>query len=155
MGRKKPEVTQWRGAPQMDTGAPVPAIALHEGSLLVAYLVAHPSSASSDEFAVVRFHGVCQHTFGYPNEDALPTHPIFGAGLAFYAFNEIHNSPYLDELGARNGRIFPGTEQHYASFRHWLVAFHDETLEVVGRSVEFIGTIEAPSAAAALAPHAA
>ena len=149
-------VEEWTGAPQMDTGAPVPAICLRGNQLFVAYIVSKPQTDSdTEEYAVVRFDGVRQHTFGYPNDEALSGHPLFATGLKFYAFNEILFSPYLGDLGARNAVAFPGTESHFSGLRHWIVTFHDETLEVVGDSIAFVGAIGAESAAAAIARHAA
>src|SRR5262245_12970789 len=125
------EIDEWSGAPQMDTGAPMPAICLRDrgGSrqLYVAYMVSEPevTPGFDEQFAVVRFSGVRQHTFGYPNDEALPGHPLYPGGLRFYAFNEIIGSPYLRELGNRNAKTFPGTEHYYTRLRHWIVTFHD------------------------------
>ena len=146
------DVTEWTGAPRMDTGAPMPGIALKGDRLFVAYIVARDeNTADAGEFAVVRFDGVLQHTFGYPNDEALGGHPLHPAGLQSYAFNEIADSPYLRELGARNTRAFIGGETLFSSLEHWIVTFHDETLEVVGNSVRFLGVVDARSADEAIA----
>ena len=64
------------------------------------------------------------------------------------------DSPYLRELGQRNARNFPGTEDHFVQQRHWIVVFHDETLEVIGDSVTCLGVEGAASAADAISQHA-
>jgi hypothetical protein len=150
-------IEEWSGAPHMDTGAPMPAIVVLEAQLYVAYMVsaAELPTEFEERFAVVRFDGVLQHTFGYPNDEALPGHPLYPAGLKYYAFNEVVGSPYLRGLGERNAKTFPGTQEHYIKRRHWIVAFHDETLEVVGDSVTYLGTEDARSARDAIAQHAA
>ena len=134
----------------MCMGAPMPEIALVESNLYIAYIV---SSAHNPEepYAIVRFGGVLQHTFGYPNDEALGAHPLYDYGLQYYSFNEILTSPYLKQLGARNNSVFPGSAGHFTSFRHWLVAFHDETLEVVGSTVELVHVGQYESARHAIA----
>lgn len=140
-------IKEWKGAPQMDTGAPMPHIVLTEDNrdLMCAYIVSEGTieAPSKEEYAVVIFHGVSQFTFGYPNDEALGAHPLYHFGIKFYAFNMIENSPYLLELGRRNATIFPGSEGHYTQKKHLLVAFHDETLEVICRDIEFLGQTEA------------
>jgi len=155
MNKQHCTVEEWSGAPQMDSGAPMPAIFLRETQLFVAYMVSEPQSISgNEEYAVVRFDGVCQHTFGYPNDEALGGHPLYSVGLKFYAFNEVLSSPYLGELGTRNAKRFPGTEIHYTSLKHWIVTFHDETLEVIGHSVAFLGVVPAGTAEEAIERYA-
>lgn len=144
--KSSPKIVEWTDTPQMDTGAPCPAIALREDGLYVAYSVAQ----REDEYAIVRFGGVLQHVFGYPNDEALGQHPLYEAGLKFYAFNAVIDSPHVRELAERNERAFAGSRVRFLERRHWVVTFHDETLEVVGMSIEFLGVARAESAAAAI-----
>ena len=146
------QVSEWQGAPQMETGAPMPGIASDGRQLLVAYIVRDGGAVETFEecYAVVSFSGVLQHTFGYPNEDVLSEHPLYSLGLEAYAFNEIANSPYVGELAARNARAFPESKARYLKHKHWIVTFHDETLEVVANAVEFLGTVGARSAVEAI-----
>lgn len=138
----------------MDTGAPMPAIHVSDEGLFVAYIVSEPMfNGDLEEFAIVEFCGVLQHTFGYPNDEALGGHPLYSSGLQFYEFNEVLESPYVTELGRRNAMSFPGTEQHYDKFRHWIVTFHDETLEVIGTTARVRGRLEAVSGLSALCNH--
>jgi hypothetical protein len=140
-------VKEWKGAPQMDTGAPMPHIILTADNrdLICAYIVSEGTieAPSKEEYAVVIFSGVTQFTFGYPNDEVLGAHPLYRLGIKFYAFNLIENSPYLHELGRRNATIFPGSEGHYTQRKHYLVAFHDETLEVICQDIAFLGQTEA------------
>ena len=135
----------------MDAGAPMPAIQISDSGLFVAYIVSEPSlDGNLENYAVVQFSNVLQHTFGYPNDEALGMHPLYQSGLTFYAFNEVLNSPYVADLANRNEKQFPGSKDHYLKFRHWIVTFHDETLEVIGLSAKVIGSIGATSGAAAI-----
>jgi len=149
----KARVIEWTGAPQMDTGAPMPHIKLLPGrKLLCAYIVSEPTlhEGTKEEFAIVAFRGATQFTFGYPNDEALPAHPLYKIGVSYYAFNRIENSPYLIELGRRNATRFPGSESFWTEKEHYLVAFHDETLEVICSGIEFVNRTTAESAIDAL-----
>ena len=120
-------------------------------SLYVGYVALRDGeNVDGESYAVVHFGGVSQHTFGYPNDEALGGHPLYSLGLSFYAFNEISNSPYLKELAARNAKTHPGSEPEFLRRKHWIVTLHDETLEVIGDTVEFVGTIVARSASEAI-----
>lgn len=131
----------------MDTGSPRPAIHAHEGTLTLAY------RTETDGFAVVRFTNVHQHTFGYPNDEALGGHPLYSRELNFHSFNEVVDSPYLKELDRRNAVNFPGQSSSFTELKHWLVPSHDETLENVGGVPEVLGTIATSSALGAVAHY--
>jgi hypothetical protein len=143
-------VTEWSDPPQMATGAPMPGIYAHDGDLYLAYIVNRARVADHEEFAVIKFSGVLHHSFGYPNDEALGGHPLYKLGLSFYAFNVVSDSPYIKELGERNARVFPGTESMFRSLSHWIVTFHDETLEVVADSAQVAGRVEARNAHSAI-----
>jgi hypothetical protein len=96
------------------------------------------------------FRGVTQFTYGYPNDEALESHPLYKLGMSFCAFNLIEHSPYLVELGRANAVAFPGTENQFIGRKHFVVSFHDETLEVVCRDLEFLGRVEAWNGAEAI-----
>ena len=137
----------------MDTGAPMPGVVADGQDLYLAYIVRSEGLSEFEDFAIVKFTGVLQHIFGYPNDEALGGHAYFPLGLQFYAFNLVKDSPYLRELGERNAKVFPGSESMYESFRHWIVTLHDETLEVIARSAEVAGRVEARDALSAINWH--
>jgi hypothetical protein len=149
MNPRRCQISEWEGAPQIDMGAPMPGIVACGRELFVAYIVADSAPVSEFEalYAVVRFGGVLQHTFGYPGEDGFILHPLFSIGLGGRAFNEVRDSPYVRELGSRYKFFHPA---YLNKLTHWIVGFHDETLEVIGDTVEFIRTVGAASAAEAI-----
>jgi hypothetical protein len=112
-----PRVVEWIEPPQMDTGAPSPAIERSDDWLVVAYI------CRGEQSAVVRFDGVTWVHFGSPNDEGLWEHPFYGVGLGHYAFWEVLDSP----------RIPMGSSQ-----RHWIATFHDETLEIVGTAATVV-----------------
>jgi hypothetical protein len=114
----------------MDTGAPCPAVHSDGSNLLCAYFI-RPTAAPGGSVALLKFEGVLQHRFGYPNDEALQGHPLYQFGLRHYGFFSVENSPLVEEIENQNrchSRHRPGI---YAEFRHWIVTFHDETLEVI------------------------
>jgi len=148
----KIRIIEWKDAPDMNAGAPMPSVSSDGSDLFVAYLVS--DSENDDEYAIVKFKGVLQFTFGYPNDEALVAHPLYKNGLKFYSFNEIENSPAVNELDARNASVFPNSKGMYCSkFRHWVATFHDETLEVIGSSIDLIGQFSACSSEKAIIKH--
>ena len=88
MKKLRRQIKKWSGAPPMSSGVPMPAIRVSENRLYVAYLISDAELADEikKKYAVVRFDGVLQHTFGYPNDEALGGHPLYSAGLRFYEF---------------------------------------------------------------------
>ena len=123
----------------MEAGAPEFVVQRVGDSLVVAYVCRNPEFPGWDSgadpshrgfdiwSAVLRFDGVVWHHFGDPSEEALTTHPLYQFGLDFYGFWEVLNSP----------RVPGGSE-----LRHWIVTFHDETLEVIAASASVVSRRE-------------
>ncbi len=120
----------WTAPPTMDIGAPQPAFARDGDRVWLAY-----RTHRGDHFAVLRFDGVREFSFGDPNDERLDTHPLYEVGLRPYQFHEVHDE-------ATSG----------AALRRWIVTFHDDTLEVTARQADIVvRAIQARSADDALA----
>ena len=116
----------------MDVGAPEPAVYESGDTGWVAYRCnnpdfpgwdsgASPNHPGFDEFcAVVRFIGVESMTLGPPSDERLHEHTLFDLGLEPYAFHVVEDS---DEAT-------PGETSH------WIITFHDETLEVIAEDAD-------------------
>ncbi len=133
-----PKVAKWGEPPPMDTGAPMPAVYSDETGLTCAYVIGATHSESGST-AILRFEGVLYYAMGYPNDEALKANPLYANGLGFYGFHVVENSPLIADLDRRN----QVHERHVAGaymkrFRHWIITFHDETLEVVARNARFM-----------------
>ena len=136
------KLAKWAEPPAMDAGAPMPALFSDTTSLTCAYVIGATHSQSGLT-AILRFDGVLYYAMGYPNDEVLNTHPLYESGLGFYDFHVIENSPLIAALDRQN----QVHTQHVAGtyikrFRHWIVTFHDETLEVVARDARFMRTSE-------------
>ena len=125
-------IQEWTEPPQMNTSAPQPEI-YYGRSVHCAYLT------RDNKVALVRFDNVLLCKVGYPNDEALGAHPLYKSGLSHYAFYLIENSALIDELDKVNEshpcHITGSTAER---FKHWVVTFHDETLEVVAGSATVV-----------------
>lgn len=100
--------------PKMSASSAVfPTARVVGDTLVIAYYL-----SSCDASAVIRFTGVEDWTYGYPNDEGLEEHPLWGKGLTFYEFHEVQ-PPEIDIL-------------------QWIGTFHDGNLTVRAKSVEVI-----------------
>lgn len=137
-----PKVAKWDEPPAMDSGAPMPAVYSDATGLTCAYVIG-PTHSQSGSTAILRFEGVLYYAMGYPNDEVLKVHPLYANGLGFYGFHVVENSPLIADLDRRN----QVHQRHVAGayvkrFRHWIITFHDDTLEVVARNARFVRTSE-------------
>lgn len=105
-----------RRVPQMSSGSGVaPKVCELPGMLHLAFLV-----GTGDASAVLTFTGVRDWHYGYPNDEALDAHPLYGLGLKPYPF---HVTPL-----ARHGE------------RAWVATFHDGTLTVFAADLKVVSS---------------
>jgi len=131
-----PQITYWQEPPQMEPGAPKPSLFVdRRGDLYCAYFVSRAlEDMNLGTVAVLHFKVVLQHRFGYPNEEVLHAHPLYKSGLHHYGFHIVEQSPLIaeiEELNRQHPHHRPG--MHSTRFKHFIIAFHDETLEVVAQ----------------------
>lgn len=84
--------------------------------------------------AVATFKGCQQVLFGYPNDEAQPGHPLYPAGGWSYGFYEVLGSDWAAGLQAQNRLVFPDSAP--SDKRHFLVACHEDLVEVLADNVE-------------------
>jgi len=133
--------------PPCDVGAPLPSLLADDYRLTLFYLIAEKLEhwdgksvrsigrpTEGEQVAIVRFNFPLAHSFGPPNDEAISGHPYYGLGLLPYAAFEVHGSEWLDELKNRN-RVHPyHRDELFQDLRHFILVFHDSTLEVVAES---------------------
>jgi hypothetical protein len=138
-----PILHAWLDPPKMDAGSRCPAIHSDEHRLLCAYYVSD-GVLPQGTVAVLRFEGVLQFRLGYPNDEALHGHPLVKQGLENYQTYLVENSSLIAEIENQN-RVHPAFRPGmYDRFSHWVVTFHDETLEVVALRAAVVGTSQLP-----------
>lgn len=150
---QEPMICVWDDPLQMCPGAPIPSIATYERDLYVAYYTRQHHISNADHLregafsdiapvGLVRFEGLIQLRFGYPNEDILfyKGHSLSKYGLHVYKFQRVENSPWIQDLQVQN-KVHPhDSGKPWTNVSHWLVAFHDETLEVIARHASVLHT---------------
>jgi hypothetical protein len=86
--------------------------------------------------AVVKVEPCLAFRFGYPNDEALPGHPLYDRGFEGVAVYEVLQSSWVAELARQNRVRFPDSDLTTWGARHFLFSFHDSTLEVLGGGLD-------------------
>jgi hypothetical protein len=74
--------------------------------------------------------------FGPPNDEAFTGHPLASRGLEPYAVFEVEQSSWIRQLERMNA-VHPNHKPElFASYRHFVFAFHDSTFEAVADGFE-------------------
>ena len=73
--------------------------------------------------------------FGYPNDEALPGHPLYLQGLTCYGVFEVLGSSWIRQQTEQNRVSFPNTPDDSAS-RHFVFTFHDSTFECIAADLQ-------------------
>ena len=81
-------------------------------------------------FALLEFNRCILTRFGYPNDEALPGHPLYAKGIADYVMCEVLNSSWIDQIAEQNRVAFP-TFNYVDRSRHFVFIFHDSTFECI------------------------
>jgi hypothetical protein len=74
--------------------------------------------AGDEHSVVVRFDGIRDWGYGYPNDEGLEAHPMFGLGLTLYEF-------------------YRGRKGHWGE-RAWIGTFHDGTFTVYAEYLKIL-----------------
>jgi hypothetical protein len=115
--------------------------------------VSEPVLLQTDDAAILTFSAVCLREgkredagygiveldlcsltkFGYPNDEALPGHPLHERGLGGYGVFEVQNSSWKKLKTLQNRVAFPNTPE--STQRHFIFTFHDSTFECIARGL--------------------
>ena len=93
---------------------------------------------------ILEFKQLAKTKFGLPNDEAMPGHPLYEAGLdkIGYGFVEVLDSTWIREEERMNQVKFPRSS--FNGVRHFIVMFHDSTFECL--AVDFELTVsDAPT----------
>lgn len=82
---------------------------------------------------VVEFKRMTSIKIGSPNDEVVRGHPLWGSGLEFYSAHEVENSSWITELMEVDRAHERFDESLWSGRRHFLLTFHDETLECVAK----------------------
>ncbi len=133
--------------PPSSAGAPLPHVFADEGKLLVAYIVnipdpsfdgTNPRSVSpvtgNQSVAILTADPYLAFQFGPPNDEALSGHRLYAMGLRHYASFEVLNSSWIASLEKANRVHSSHTPELFSDYRHFILTFHDSTLEFIAES---------------------
>jgi hypothetical protein len=84
--------------------------------------------------AIIRFTGVYASMFGPPNDEAFSGHPLAERGLHPYGAFEIVDSSWVRQLERMNAVHPYHRPEHFSTYRHIVLAFHDSTFECVAKA---------------------
>jgi hypothetical protein len=78
--------------------------------------------------------------FGFPNDEVLHGHRLYGAGLGYYQLHEVDNSAWLIELRAIEAFHDHAPEVPFENGHHFVLTFHDSTVEAIASDVRLVGS---------------
>ena len=121
-------------------------------------VVYHPaqSTGRGTDRVILRFEHRLVARFGYPDDEALPGHPLYARGLERYGIFEVLNSSWLEGSRQQNlvsfpqatwwpgpspvaeklRRLHPERPTRSDRPRHFVVTFNDNTFECVADSID-------------------
>ena len=131
------------GFPAWDTGAPLPHVLTGSRGFALAYFtkerdptwdgtwarVVDVADESLALVALVRFERPTAIRVGPPNDEVIHGHPLHGRGLSAYEAHEVVRSRWVQELQAINSVHRQYDPARWKERHHYLLAFHDETIE--------------------------
>ncbi|WP_322414846.1 hypothetical protein [Mesorhizobium huakuii] len=133
--------------PLMSAGAPLPHVFADEGRLLIAYLAnapdpsfdgTNPRSVSpltgNQSVVILTADPYLTFQFGPPNDEAISGHRLYPSGLRAYEAFEVCNSSWIASLEKANRVHSSHTPELYSDYRHFILTFHDSTLELIAKS---------------------
>ena len=103
------------------------------------------AGSPGEPVALVEFSRAYAHMFGPPNDEAFSGHPLASRGLSPYGVYEVLHSSWIRGLERMNAVHPHHRPEPFASYRHFVFAFHDTTFECVAidfRMSRHAGSVE-------------
>jgi hypothetical protein len=123
-------------------GAPQPFIVSSEERTLIGFYARGEDAEqrNSDAVTVAELVGCTSVKFGFPNDEVLDGHRLDDPGLGYYEPHEVDNSAWLIELRAIEAVHEHAPQVPFENARHYVLTFHDSTLEAIARDVRLVGS---------------
>jgi hypothetical protein len=123
-----------------DAGAPEPVLVASEDRTLIAFCADDGDVVDGTEIQTAEFVGCTAVKFGFPNDEVLNGHPLWGHGLEPYALHEVQDSIWLEQIRAIE-RVHPESRPTpFANAKHFILTFHDTTMEAIATGVTSLAT---------------
>ena len=86
--------------------------------------------------AIFRTELCLLYKYGYPNDEAIPCHPLFSSNIGFdgYTISKVISSNWILEIEALNKTKWPNTN-FIDRYDHWVFPFKETTLEVAAQNM--------------------
>ena len=123
-----------------EAGAPEPVLFATEHRTLFAFYADVRDVVDGSEIQTAEFVGCTAVKFGFPNDEALHGHPLWGVGLGFYAVHQVEDSTWLKEVRTIQSVHPRSLPTPFADAKHFILTFHDSTLEAIARGVAALDT---------------
>ncbi|CCV07736.1 conserved hypothetical protein [Mesorhizobium metallidurans STM 2683] len=133
--------------PPSSAGAPLPHVFADEGKLLIGYLANRPEpsfdgtnprsvspTTGNLSVAILTAEPYLALQFGPPNDEAISGHRLYGLGLRPYSAFEVLNSSWIASLEEANRAHPSHVPELFSEYRHFILTFHDSTLEFIAES---------------------
>jgi hypothetical protein len=116
-----------------DAGAPMPVLISGLRTFVAFHLI-----DSEDDYGigVVEFKKVISVQMSSAGDEVIQGHPLWGSGLEPYQAHEIRNSTWIRELREVNRIHSAFQDSRLSAARHFVLTFHDETLECVAQATD-------------------
>jgi hypothetical protein len=98
--------------------------------------VVDPTDEAEQSLALAEFKGPVAVKLGPPNDEVLHGHPLDGRGLGGYGTYVVENSRWLAEVIGINRVHDHFDPRSWEDKRHFLLVFHDETVEAIASGIE-------------------
>lgn len=117
-----------------NAGAPAPIFFSSEDTTVLLFYGQPTDGAHQRDRILVEAPGCVVAKFGYPNDEALPGHPLYPA-LSYYTVHEVLEPSWRQRIIEQNRVKFPLTPPHYARLRHFIITFQDSTFECLAQDL--------------------
>jgi len=124
-----------------EAGAPHPVLLQDERRAVLVF-----TAITTDEqtvTAIAEFTGCLATRFGYPDDQALPGHPLYNHGLRYHDVMEVLHSSWMRQLEDQDAGAFPQPPDWEP--RHFIITLHDATFECLADEIT-IHTTDDPRA---------
>jgi hypothetical protein len=122
-------------------GAPVPVVVSTERKTLFAF--EHQDGSAR----IAEVEGCTIVRFGFPNDEARHGMPLWDSGLTFYGAHTIEDSAWIEELRQIEAVHDRASGTFLSESSHFVLLFHDSTLEAVGTRIRVTSVEESVESA--------
>ena len=127
-----PQPCAWSG------GAPEPVVLSSEHRAFVVFDQPE-SDQQSDGCTAVEFVRCIAVLSGFPNDEALHGHRLWGKGLGFYQVHEVLDSSWLAQVRDVERHHHRAPAMPMNEVRHYVLTFHDSTVEALAHDLIVVG----------------